>query len=162
MSIASERLRYQTLVGRKRFRMFIQREVTAVLEANERGRPYRAVFYGLLATGGIILMTDPTRQLEHAGSVRWVWSAFMVTGTLTSLLGVLRDRWRMEWYGLPLQTSSFAGLVFVLLNGGPGTGRLAFACFTAAPIAVLVHRFVVLYRLAKATKKMVNSDRGGE
>jgi hypothetical protein len=84
----------------------------------------------------------------------------MVAGTLTSLWGVVRDHWRAEWYGLPLQMSALGGLVFIL-STIQTTGALAFACITAAPIPVLIHRFMALYRLTKATKKMVENDRGG-
>jgi hypothetical protein len=129
-------------------------EVTKVLEANERGRPYRAAFYSLQSFGGVILMIDPTRQLGHAGLVRWVWGGFMVVGTIISLVGVILDRWREEWSGLPLQVGALGGLIFVLIAGGGSTARLAFACFLAAPIAVIVHRFVALFQLSKASKKI--------
>ena len=138
----------------------MNREVIQVLEANERGRPYRAAFYSLLALGGLILEIDPTRQLGQAGTIRWVWSGFMVVGTVLSLIGVIRDHWRLEWYGLPLQLSALSGLIFVLIAGGGSTGRWAFACFLGAPVAVIVHRFVALYRLWNASKKMADKDRG--
>lgn len=142
--------------------MLSKKEVDQVLEANERGRPYRGVFYALLAAGGIILMVDPTRQLGEAGSVRWVWSGFMIAGTLLSLWGVVKDHWRAELYGLPLQTSSLLGLIYVLVVGGDSTARLAFACFVAAPIAVIVHRMVVLQNLSRATRKMMKKHLGGQ
>lgn len=162
MSIATERLHRQLIQRRRTTMLLLERRVNIVLEANERGRPYRAVFYAFLAGAGFILLTDPTRQLGQAGSIRWVWSSFMIVGTLLSLMGVVRDRWRLEWYGLPLQMSSLAGLAYVLVAGGGTTGRLAVACFVLAPMPVLVHRFVVLYRLYGATKKMIEHDRGGE
>jgi len=131
-----------------------------VLENVERGRPYRAVFYGCLAACGIILLIDPTNQLDQAGEVRWAWGGFMVVGALLSFYGVVRDHWRVEWYGLPLQGSALFGLVFVLIAGGGTTARLAFAFLVASGIPVLLHRFVRLYELAKATKKMVKKQKG--
>lgn len=135
-----------------RFR--IRREVHQVLEANEKGRPYRGAFYGLLAGAGAVLISDPTRQLHGAGPVRWVWSGFILCGTLISLWGVARDRWRIEWYGLPLQMSALFGLAVILVVGGGTTSRIAFSLIIAAFLPVLVHRFVALNRLAKASKKM--------
>lgn len=161
MSVAADRVPLgKHWVAKTRRRILMMKEVAAVLEANERGRPYRGVFYALLALGGLILVTDPTRSLNEAGSVRWVWGSFMVLGNLFSLWGVIRDRWRVEWYGLPLQVSSLLGLVYVLIVVGQTTGTLAFACITASPIPVIVHRFVALYRLGKASKKMARKDRG--
>lgn len=161
MSVAADRVPLEKhWVAKTRRRILMMKEVAAVLEANERGRPYRGVFYALLALGGMILVSDPTRSLNEAGSVRWVWGSFMVLGNLLSLWGVLRDRWRVEWYGLPLQVSSLLGLVYVLIAVGQTTGTLAFACITASPIPVIVHRFVALYRLGKASKRMTRKDRG--
>jgi hypothetical protein len=162
MSIAAERLHRQLIQRRRTNMMLMERRVNLVLEANERGRPYRAVFYALLAGAGAILLTDPTKQLGQAGSIRWIWSSFMIIGTLLSLAGVIRDRWRLEWYGLPLEISSLMGLAYVLVAGGGTTGRLAVTCFVLAPIPVIVHRFIVLYRLYSATKKMIQHDRGEE
>lgn len=161
MSVAADRVPLgKHWVAKTRRRILMMKEVAEVLEANERGRPYRGVFYALLALGGLILVTDPTRSLHAAGSVRWIWGSFMVLGNLCSLWGVLRDHWRMEWYGLPLQFSSLAGLVYVLVAVGHNTGSYAFACITASLIPVISHRFVALYRLGKASKKMVRRDRG--
>lgn len=133
-----------------------------MLEANEKGRPYRGAFYGFLAAAGVIFMTDPTRQLHGAGSVRWVWSAFILCGTLTSLWGVARDRWRIEWYGLPLQMSALGGLAVLLVVGGGTTSRIAFSLIITAFLPVLTHRFVALNRLAKASKKMAKHEAQNE
>ena len=165
MSSADVDFRY--LVRRSPGVIAARREVLRVLETAERSRPHRAVFYGLLFAAGLILSIDPTQQLRQlhghdaAVIVRWAWTVFIVGGTGLSLWGTIRNNWRLEWYGLPLQMSAMGGLIVLTAGVGINTIRLCFICLILAVIVVMRHRWVTLKRLMRATEAMLHRAKEG-
>ena len=73
-----------------------------MLDSHRRRRPLRVLAYLLLAGGAGVLLVDPTRSLDgQAVWTRWVWSGFLLAGTLLAIYGSWRDRYMAEFIGLP-------------------------------------------------------------
>lgn len=124
-----------------------------MLDSHRRRRPLRVLAYSLLAVGAGVLLVDPTRSLEGQSlMVRWVWSAFLLTGTLLAIYGSLRDRYLAEFFGLPLLMTALFVFV-VLLAAAHTTGSIAFGCFLAALVVVLYSRWRDLWRLVGASSR---------
>lgn len=130
-----------------------------MLARHRRLRPWRAVAYLLLATGGIIIWVDPTRNVAPVPvSIRWVWASFIVVGGLLSAAGALLDRWLYEFVTLPLIVVGFSALVLVL-SAGVGTGRLAFAAWLASIVVQTARRWAGLWRFAGQLRRAVREKR---
>ena len=128
-------------------------EVRNVLDSHRRRRPLRVIAYGLLATGAGVLLADPTRSLEgQAIWTRWVWSAFLLAGTLLAIYGSWRDRYLAEFVGLPLLMTALSIFV-VLLGVAHTTGSIAFGCFLGSLIVVMCSRWLDLWRLVGAATR---------
>lgn len=113
----------------------------------------RVLAYALLAGGATVLLIDPTRSLEGQSLfIRWVWSAFLLAGTLLAIYGALRDRYMAEFIGLPLLMTSLVVFV-ILMVAGMTTGSIAFACFLAALVVIMTSRWLDLWRLVGATTR---------
>lgn len=124
-----------------------------MLDTHRRRRPLRVLAYTLLAAGAGVLLVDPTRSLEGQSMfTRWIWSAFLLTGTLTAIYGAVRDRYLAEFIGLPLLMTSLAAFV-VLLGAAHSTGSIAFGCFLASLIVVMHSRWLDLWRLVGASTR---------
>lgn len=128
-------------------------EVRKVLDSHRRRRPLRVLAYGLLAAGAGVLLVDPTRSLRGQSiQIRWVWSAFLLVGTLLAVYGSAWDRYIAEFIGLPLLMTAL--LVFVvLLAAGHTTGSIAFGCFLASLLVVLHSRWLDLWKLLGASTR---------
>lgn len=125
-----------------------------MLARHRRIRPWRALAYLLLAAGGIIIWTDPFRQMADVPFLlRWVWTGFIVVGGLGSMLGALTDKWLYEFGSLPLTVVGFSGMVFVLVAGGGSTARLAFACWLASIVVQTARRWGGLWRFTSALRR---------
>lgn len=124
-----------------------------MLDSHRRRRPMRILAYTLLSAGSGILLADPTRSLEGQSLfTRWVWSAFLLAGSLLSIYGSWRDRYLAEFIGLPLLMTAL--LVFVvLLAAGLTTGSLAFACILGSLVVVMTSRWLDLWRLTGASTR---------
>lgn len=128
-------------------------EVRNVLDSHRRRRPMRVLAYALLAGGATVLLIDPTRSLEGQSLfIRWVWSAFLLAGTLLAIYGALRDRYMAEFIGLPLLMTSLVVFV-ILMVAGMTTCSIAFACFLAALVVIMTSRWLDLWRLVGATTR---------
>lgn len=126
-------------------------EVRNVLDTHRRRRPLRVLAYVLLAGGAGVLLADPTRSLQGQGiGIRFVWSGFLLAGTLLAIYGSARDRIMGEFIGLPLLMTALVAFV-VLLSARHTTGSIAFACFLASLIVVLYSRWKDLWRLLGAS-----------
>jgi hypothetical protein len=124
-----------------------------MLDTHRRRRPLRVLAYTLLAAGAGVLLIDPTRSLQGQSVLtRWVWSAFLLAGTLTAIYGAVRDRYLAEFIGLPLLMTSLAVFV-VLLGAAHSTGSIAFAFFLASLIVVMHSRWLDLWRLVGASTR---------
>lgn len=124
-----------------------------MLDTHRRRRPLRVVAYSLLATGAGVLMVDPTRSLEgQAIWTRWVWSAFLLGGTLLAIYGSARDRYLAEFIGLPLLMTSLTVFV-ILLGAAHTTGSIAFACFLGSLVIVMCSRWLDIWRLVGAATR---------
>ncbi len=128
-------------------------EVRIVLDSHHRRRPLRVMAYTLLAAGAGVLLIDPTRSLQgQSVQIRWVWSGFLLLGTLLSIYGSVRDRYLVEFIGLPFLMTSLS--VFVILLGvAHSTGSIAFGCFLLALVVVLHSRWLDLWRLVGASTR---------
>lgn len=132
-----------------------------MLARHRRIRPWRACAYFLLAAGGVIIWTDPFRQMtEVPFLLRWVWTGFIVVGGLGSMLGALTDKWLYEFATLPLTVVGFSGMVFVLVAGGGSTARLAFACWLASIAVQTARRWGSLWRFTGALRR--TKRKGGQ
>lgn len=124
-----------------------------MLDSHRRRRPLRVLAYGFLAAGAGVLLVDPTRSLDGQSiATRWVWSMFLLVGTLLAIYGSSRDRYLAEFVGLPLLITAL--MVFVVLLGAAHTtGSIAFACFLMALVIVLHSRWLDLWRLVGAATR---------
>lgn len=124
-----------------------------MLDSHRRRRPLRILAYALLAAGATVLLADPTRSLEGQSVLtRWVWSAFLLAGTLLATYGSWRDRYLAEFMGLPLLMTALFVFV-VLLVAGWTTGSVAFACFLGSLFVVMFSRWLDLWRLVSASTR---------
>lgn len=124
-----------------------------MLDSHHRRRPLRVLTYGFLAAGAGVLLIDPTRSLEGQSlQIRWVWSGFLLLGTLLSIYGSARDRYLVEFIGLPFLMTSLTVFV-VLLGVAHTTGSIAFGCFLLALVIVLQSRWLDLWRLTGASTR---------
>lgn len=122
-----------------------------MLDSHRRRRPLRVLAYLLLAGGAGVLLVDPTRSLDgQAVWTRWVWSGFLLAGTLLAIYGSWRDRYMAEFIGLPFLLTALCVFV-VLLGAAHTTGSIAFGCFLGALIVVLTSRWLDLWRLVGVT-----------
>lgn len=125
-----------------------------MLARHRRIRPWRALAYFLLAAGGLIIWTDPFRQVSDVPFlIRWVWAGFIVFGGLGSMIGAITDRWIYEFIALPLVIVGFSGMAFVLVAGGGSTGRLAFACWLMSIVVQTGRRYGGLWQFNNALRR---------
>lgn len=124
-----------------------------MLDSHRRRRPLRVLAYSLLAAGAGVLLADPTRSLQGQGiAIRWVWSGFLLAGTLLAIYGSIRDRHLGEFIGLPLLITALAVFV-VLLSAAHTTGSIAFAFIIASLVVVMTSRWLDLWRLIAASTR---------
>lgn len=124
-----------------------------MLARHRRMRPWRAVAYFLLSLGGIVIWIDPSRNAAALPWViRWVWASFIVVGGMLSAVGAVTDRWLYEFVALPLVIVGFTALVIVLA-GGAGTGRWAFAAWVASIVVQTARRWGGLWKFANALRR---------
>lgn len=126
-------------------------EVRSVLDSHQRRRPMRVVAYTLLTVGAGVLLVDPTRSLQgQEVAVRFVWSGFLLAGTLMAIYGSARDRIYGEFIGIPLLLTALTAFV-VVLAAAHTTGSIALACIIASLTVVLFSRWLDLWRLIGAS-----------
>lgn len=124
-----------------------------MLDTHQRRRPMRVLAYFLLGFGALILMADPTQSLKTTDvEVRWVWSGLLLSGCLGAIYGAWRDRYLVEFVGLPLLGASLVGLIWVLMHRF-NTGTAAFSCFLAAIVVIMASRWLDLWRLVGASTR---------
>lgn len=124
-----------------------------MLARHRRIRPWRAVAYGFLALGGIVIWVDPSRNVSAVPfGLRWVWASFIVAGAVVSSIGAITDRWLCEFVALPLIIVGFTVMVIVLA-AGVGTGRWAIACWLASIVVQTSRRWGGLWRFAGALRR---------
>jgi len=129
-----------------------------VLDSHSRRRRLRAAFYGSLFAGGLVLVIDPTRQITLASPfIRFLWGGFLVVGGIFTIYGAIRDHWRPEWLGIPLQGSAMFAFVSILFAGGT-TGQIAIGLFLTSIVVALASRFLDLVVLARLATKMRKSQ----
>lgn len=122
-----------------------------MLDSHRRRRPLRVLAYALLAVGALVLMVDPTQSLQGQSiAIRWVWSGLLLAGSLSAVYGAARDRYMVEFVGLPLLMASFVGLTIVLAARHT-TGTIAFGCFLGAIVVIMWSRWLDLWRLVTTT-----------
>jgi hypothetical protein len=125
-----------------------------MLARHRRIRPWRAFAYFLLALGGLIILWDPTRNVQPVPwAIRWIWSLSIILPALLSMVGALLDRWRYEFASLPLIAAGFSVLVWLLVAGGGQTGRLAFACWIASIVVQTARRWFSLWKFNNALRR---------
>lgn len=124
-----------------------------MLDSHRRRRPMRVLAYTLLGLGATILLSDPLRTMRGVGvGIRWVWSGFLLAGTLLAIYGALRDRYLAEFIGLPLLMASMAAFTAVLLAVWT-SASVALACFLAAIVVIMLSRWFDLWRLTVASAR---------
>ena len=124
-----------------------------MLDSHRRRRPLRVLAYALLASGAGVLLADPTRSLAGQSVwTRWVWSTFLLVGTLLAIYGSWTDKYLAELVGLPALMTGLAVFV-ILLAVGHTTGSIAFACFLGALVVVMCSRLMDLWRLLGASTR---------
>ena len=128
-------------------------EVRIVLDSHRRRRPLRVLAYVLLAVGAGVLLADPTKSLQgQSVYIRWIWSGFLLAGTLLAIYGSARDRHMGEFLGIPMLSTALSVFV-VLLFAAHTTGSIAFGCIIASLIVVLSSRWLDLWRLVVASTR---------
>jgi len=126
-------------------------EVRNVLDSHRRRRPLRVLAYVLLAAGSGVLLVDPTRSLEGQDiAIRFVWSGFLLVGTLAAIYGSFFDRIMGEFVGIPLLLTALVAFVIVLA-AAHSTGSIAIGCIIASLVVVLLSRWLDLWRLLGAS-----------
>lgn len=124
-----------------------------MLDSHRRRRPLRVLAYVLLATGAGVLLADPTRSLSgQSVTIRFVWSGFLLAGTLLAIYGSSRDRIMGEFIGIPLLLTALTVFVVLLLARGT-TGSIAFGCILSSLIVVMTSRWLDLWRLVAASTR---------
>lgn len=122
-----------------------------MLDTHHRRRPLRAAAYSLLTIGAGVLLVDPTKSLEgQDNTIRFVWSGFLLAGTLLAIYGSLRDRYWYEMLGIPLLLTALLAFVIVLAAAHT-TGSIALGCIIGSLVVVLMSRLLDLWSLISAS-----------
>lgn len=129
-----------------------------------RPRSLALAMYFAYLFAGIIFVFLPTAPGRPRPDVNLlsivVWHSFLIIGSTTSCMGVIRKKPALEAVGIPLLVSTLMSYVVILLMGDAPSGtRFGLSLLFLGNVAGLVGRMIEMLRLARIATEL---ERRGE
>ncbi len=119
--------------------------------------PYLGMYLFYLIAG-ILVTLYPSQVILSAmqSGIAYMWSSFLIVGSLSSLYGILRDTWTGEIVGIPLVGSANAIFGIALIGYGTTTVADGIGCIFLGISFGLVGRWDDKRKVAKISQQERN------